>query len=260
MPEQTIEWRDTGAGEPVLILPGWGQGPGILDPLARELARDHHVRVAALPGTGGSRPGVCGADLDALADTMVRDQHAPASVIGWSLGGLIALTAAARHPERLTRVVLLAATPRFTSARGWPGMDPALLDRFRAGLEDDPVATRQRFLGLQLAQGPDHREALRRLRRSARAEDEPEVDALRDGLTLLRHTDLRAMAATVVCPIDAILGARDPLIPVAVAPHLRALGVRTRILPALGHVPFLTAPARVAADLSEIELERRPSP
>jgi len=259
MTEQAIDWHETGTGPPVVVLPGWGQGPSVIEPLATELARDHRVCVPALPGTGGSRPDVCGADLEAMADALGPSQDAPVRLIGWSLGGLIAMAVAARYPERIARVVLLAATPRFTAAPGWPGMDPAVFDRFADALADEPVATRERFLGLQLAPGAGQREALQRLRRIARAETEPEAAALRAGLTLLRRSDLRARVATLACPVDAILAARDPLVPVAVAPHLRALGMRTRILSDLGHVPFLTAPARVAANLAEIELERSPS-
>ncbi len=260
MAEQAIEWHETGAGTPLVILPGWGQGPGVVEPLARALARDHRVRVAALPGIAGSRPDVCGPDVGAIADAVARHQQAPAIFVGWSLGGLVALAAAARLPERVTRLVLLAATPRFTAAPGWPGMDPALFDRFAEAVEHDPVATRERFLGLQLAPGAGQRDVLRRLRRIVRDEPAPAVAALRDGLALLRHSDLRATAATLACPFDAILARHDPLVPVAVAPHLRTLGARTHILADLGHAPFLTAPERVATHLAEIELERSTSP
>jgi len=256
MTEQAIEWHQRGAGSPCTLLPGWGQGPAAMAPLVAALAPSHQVSVPAWPGMGASRPERCGGDTAALADALAPAQAAPASLIGWSLGGLIALATAARHPDRVRRVVLLAATPRFISAEGWPGVDPALFDRFAGGVDADPAGARDRFLSLQVAAGAGQRQTVRRLRWAAARDGEPDASALQAGLALLRTLDLRAVVPTLRCPIDAILAGADPLVPVGLAPHLRTLGVRTRVIAGLGHAPLVTDPETVARLLAEIELER----
>src|SRR5687767_4910167 len=100
----------------LVLLHGWGSSPGVWDGLARRLAP--RFLVHALPLSG------CDADparsLQAIVAAVIQAAPRRCGVIGWSLGGEVAL-AWARHAQRqVQRVALIAATPCFTHRPGWP--------------------------------------------------------------------------------------------------------------------------------------------
>ena len=57
-------------------------------------------------------------------------------LVGWSMGGSSALRLAARWPEKIAGLVLIAATPRMMEEKetGWRGMSPRRLEALRYGL------------------------------------------------------------------------------------------------------------------------------
>ena len=57
-------------------------------------------------------------------------------LVGWSMGGSSALRLAARWPEKIAGLVLVAATPRMMEEKetGWRGMSPRRLEALRYGL------------------------------------------------------------------------------------------------------------------------------
>ena len=57
-------------------------------------------------------------------------------LVGWSMGGSSALRLAARWPEKIAGLVLIAATPRMMEEKesGWRGMTPRRLEALRYGL------------------------------------------------------------------------------------------------------------------------------
>lgn len=96
-------------------------------------------------------------------------------LVGWSMGGSFALSMAARHPEKVKGLVLLAATPRMMRDDGWAGMSPRRL----AALETGLTLTRgEGFFGL-----PEGWPCVYRM-------DTPEN--LHRGIEYLEKTDLRA--------------------------------------------------------------------
>ena len=83
----------------VLLLHGWAANHHIFDLLAAGLPE---CRVAApdLPGHGAA--GSDGTfDVAAVADSLAAQLNEPAHLLGWSLGGLVALHMAAHHPEKV---------------------------------------------------------------------------------------------------------------------------------------------------------------
>ena len=69
--------------------------------------------------------------------------------MGWSLGGLIALTAALDLPDQVTSVVAMCSTPRFVRTEGWPyGNDAAMVEKLADDLETDYHGTLELFIAL----------------------------------------------------------------------------------------------------------------
>ncbi len=164
--------------------------------------------------------------------------------LGWSLGGLVALGAAVRHPARVDRLVLVASAPRFSRAADWPrGMAIARLDAFADELERDYRGTLMRFLSLQ-TRGADHeREDLRVLRAALFERGRPALEALRGGLRMLREVDLRGEIARIDLPALWLAGAHDRLVhPDALRAAAALGGGRFEVVRGAGHAPFLSHP------------------
>lgn len=200
--------------QPVLaLLHGWGMNARVFDALAARLAADFEVRAFDLPGHGGRAP-LAANTLAAWADDLAQALPEGAMLLGWSLGGQVALRIALDHPQRVARLVLLASTPRFLAADGWPhGIAAADLDAFGASLLEDPQATLLRFLSLQTRGMDGQRALLQRLRETLLAALPADAAALAAGLDLLRGTDLRADLPHVTQPVLVLHGTLDTLTP-----------------------------------------------
>lgn len=242
---------------PIVCLPGWAMGPAAWTPLADALPVD--ARPLPLPGE------VCDADaaLAAMADELAPDLPEGATLCGWSLGAMLAITLALRHPPRVARLVLIGATPRFTAAPDWPhALAPATLADFRTALALDPAATVKRFCALQ-ARGDAAGRPLARvlLDASVAAHADASMPQLAAGLDILASADLRATVPDLRQPVLLLAGAQDALMPPGAALWLCDALPRARctILPQRGHAPHLADPATVAGHirqwLAEVEVD-----
>jgi pimeloyl-ACP methyl ester carboxylesterase len=106
-----LSFRTTGDGPPLLLLHGGGEDVGLLAPQAEAFAaRGRRVVWYDRRGTGAStregwpERGVAGHADDAAA--LLRElDAAPATVLGFSSGGVIALALAARHPDVVAEAI-----------------------------------------------------------------------------------------------------------------------------------------------------------
>lgn len=232
-----------GSGEPLLLIHGWGMHGGVWDGIVPALAQHCKVHVVDLPGHGYSREAALG--LDEIVEALSAQFDEQLTVCGWSLGGIVAQRWAICEPEKIGRLVLVASTPCFTEREGWLfGMPAETLQQFAAELERDHAATLRRFLALQLRGSTNERELLADLRQRLFSRGEPDVQALRTGLEILRDADLRAGLPSIAQPALVIAGERDRLTPPQASHYLAQVLPDARMLEIAGaaHAPFLSHP------------------
>lgn len=238
-----------GHGPDLVLVHGWGLHGGIWAQLPQRLALRFRVTVVDLPGHGRS-PLAARMDIDGIADELAALVEQPALWLGWSLGGLIALTLAARRPQQVQGLVLVDTTPKFVQDGNWAhGMAAEVFAEFARGLEHDYRATLLRFLSLQAGAGEAGRALIRQLRSKMFRYGEPQPAALRAGLAILRDTDLRAVLAGIHAPALVLHGSHDRLTPPAAGEYLAARlpRARYRMLRGAGHAPFLADPETFVA-------------
>ncbi len=236
--------RDSGPKDApaVILIHGFGGSLHTWEAWAEVLAAEHRVIRLDLPGSGLSAPDPTGDYTDARSMQLLialMDQLgiAQASVVGHSIGGRIAWTFAARHPERVAKLVLVApdgfASPGFEygQAPEVPAtvklmryvLPKPLLRMSLAPAYADPSfmsdALTTRYHDLMLA--PGSREAL-----IARMQQTTLVDPT----PLLRR---------IGAPTLLVWGEQDAMIPVAnAADYLKAIPQATLVsLPNTGHLP-----------------------
>ena len=257
--------ESTGRGPALLLVHGWAMHGGVFAPLVRALEATFNVITVDLPGHGGSRDSALPLALDPVADALAALIDAQSSkhalVVGWSLGGLVATALAARHPDRVRGLAMVAASPRFVQGPDWPaGMDPRVFELFGEELGRDYRGTLDRFLMLE-AQGSAHlREELRYLRDAVYARGEPAPRALQEGLGLLHDSDLRTTLPGLAMPSLWIAGRRDRLVSPQAMHAAAALAPRSRFqqYDHAGHAPFLTEPKAVAEALTAFAADCAP--
>lgn len=282
-----------GSGPALVLLHGWGLNVRVWDGLAAALCDRFRIIAVDLPGHGRSGWLPERASLEEQA-AQVRETVAALaaeySLLGWSLGGQIALQLAAtrqspgtRQPPAgagVNRLVLIAATPRFLVGPDWPhGASPERLAAQAAGLSTDYRRTVSDFLELQVRGSAGAAGALAQLQSALFAHGSAEacrdggalpasrlppaacgshLPALARGLELLRDTDLRALLPQITLPTLVIAGQYDrvtlPAASRALAdslPNGRYVEIRRA-----AHAPFLSQLAELSALLSDFLLPR----
>jgi 3-oxoadipate enol-lactonase len=243
-----LRWFEAGSGAKVALLHGLGGAATNWTLVAPVLAERCHVLVPELPGHGGSSalPGTP-EQLDPYADRMAALLDEPAVVVGHSLGAVVALRMATRHPE-LVRGLVLAGSAGIGSGTRRSQRALALVSLVQPAKRISPL---RRFVARNML--------LRRLAfgfvnvADARALDPAAVEGFLAGSAL--HTDVRAASDALVrtdpridldrvrCPALVLHGARDMQVP---------------LRDAFEYARRLRAPLRVIADCGHLLIGERP--
>ena len=237
----------------LVLLHGWAMHGGVFAPLAELLEERCTLHLVDLPGHGRSHDGAISLMPPDCARA-IAERVPPAIWLGWSLGGVIALQAALDLPQQVRALAMLCASPCFVRADDWPcGISPEVLQQFAADLRGDHHGTLERFLALEALGSDCAQQDLRRLRSEAFAQAAPGLRALRDGLDVLKRTDLRQRLPQLPCPSAWIVGRRDRLVPwQAMQWSAQACaGAFTRIEGG-GHAPFIGHAPEIAAALQPL--------
>ena len=283
-----------GTGPALVLLHGWGLNVRVWDGLAAALCDRFRIIAVDLPGHGRSAWDPERSSLEEQAAQVGEAAAAIAaeySLLGWSLGGQIALqlaaaqaAAGARH-ARLTaaveRLLLVAATPRFIAGPDWPhGAPPERLEAQAEGLRTDYRRTVSDFLDLQVRGSAGGAEALARLRavlfahgvtesashtasdslhapQTTQAPQAPLIAALARGLELLRDTDLRPLLPHITLPTLVIAGQYDR-VTLPAASHALADSLpnaRYVEIRRAAHAPFLSHLSELSALISDFLLQ-----
>ena len=241
--------QQDGAASPLVMLHGWGMNLRVFDPLRADLDQ-YDTWAMDLPGHGQSPwwPAAQGFNVQQRA---VMAALPPRCVLlGWSFGAKLALAIAAAEPQRVTALVLVAASPKFAGGPDWPhGMDGEAQRAFDAALAQDWQHTLQDFIALQL-RGSRHAEESRAVIEAALAtQGAPQRDALLAGMALLESIDLRALLPRVTQPALIVAGQNDRVTPPAAARWLAGTLSNASLveIPRAGHAPMISHHVEVAA-------------
>jgi len=235
----------------LLLLHGWGLNRGVWQSLIPQLEPFYRVTALDLPGFGGeaAAPAV---DLEQMVERLAEQIEEPSVCVGWSLGGMLALRLAARFPEKISKLIMVAASPHFVQDEGWPhATKPEVLAGFSQALRDDLNLTLQRFLALQVRGSVDSKAVLKQLKRALAEGGLASEAALELGLRILSEADLREDLQRLPQPLAFFLGERDGLVPHAVAADLQRLQptAQVELFARAGHAPFLSHPESFTAKL-----------
>lgn len=232
-----------GNGPDLVMLHGWSMNSAVWHELVDKLAESYTLYLVDLPGHGHSTWQQGDFDFEVLLENLAEQLPSQAYFLGWSLGGLIGLALAHRFPEKVAKLFLLSATPRFVQTKDWLcAMQAAVFQEFADKLEDNQAATLQRFLALQARGSKQGKATIKALSEQIAMMPAPNPEALKAGLDVLINQDLRTEFSELTCPVKMVLGERDTLIPNDMMKFARQLNptIETTLLMGAGHAPFIS--------------------
>lgn len=169
----------------LVFLPGWGYRASVFTAMLPYFS-DLRVRCMDLPLT------------DDIPDGKI--------LVGWSLGGLIAMALCAQYPGRYQQLILLASTPKFPDDHAASFMNMA---------ETDLTQTLHHFIKLTAFPSRHAQQYF-----SAHADDLSSRPSLLHELKFLFDSDMRETFASLKLPVLSLHGSRDAVLPAPVNTHI----------------------------------------
>jgi len=256
-----LRWFEGGEGPTVLLVHGFGGAASNWTLVAPYLLAGRRVLVPDLPGHGGSAPLAAPPEtLDPVADRVAAlvEPYGPALAVGHSMGGVVALRLAVRHPELVRGLLLAGCAGIVSTTRNAERMLmlAALLkpgrriSRWRRAVASSP---RLRTLAFGTVSAADPR-ALPPLAVNAFLAGSGLYTDLRSVGDALVRTDPRLDLERVRCPSLVLHGARDFQVPLADAyEYARRLHAPLRVVADCGHLVIGERPDAVLDAIGALE-------
>jgi pimeloyl-ACP methyl ester carboxylesterase len=244
-----------GEGPPLVLVHGFTGAVANWLELTELLGRRYRVIVPELPGHGGSSPLPAAPCFDAFADrvrlVVAHEDALPAAFVGHSMGGLVALRLAVRHPDDVTALVL-AASAGISSTSRWAEFWVAVFSHTRPAKAVAPFRRlmarypRLRAPVFSRWEVADPHSLSPRMVEGFLSAVRLHTDVMSAGEALVRD-DPRPDLDRVRCPALVIWGARDLQVPIGDAfDFARRLGAPLRTIADCGHLLIGERPAAVA--------------
>lgn len=250
-----IYYETHGAGQPLLLIPGFGCTVEIYSENAPALAAGHRVIVFDPRGCGRSGTPADGYSMDVYADDCLAVLRAAgeeaAHVLGTSFGGMVALNLAVRHPERV-RSLVLGCTTAGGVGQVSPPAESVVLFLAAAEVEDPAAATRMRYpLNYSDAYAAAHDAEI--IGRSVATAHLRQTAEGRDGqLAAVNGHDVWDLLPAIAAPTLVAHGDGDGLVPVENGRNLasRIPGSTLKIYEGARHVFFIERAREFNADVA----------
>jgi 3-oxoadipate enol-lactonase len=240
-----VEFSDTGAGSPLVLLHGFPFSGAMWGPQVADLSKRCRVIVPDLPGLGQSEP-VNNPHLARWADHVVelleQLRVTRAVVAGLSMGGYVALAIARRHPSLVSGLILANS---------------------RAGADDVAARAKREELALAVLAGGSAvlvAELMPKLLApgapaslvadvAAMIRMAPPQGAADAARAMARRDDSVRLVKKLAVPLLAITGAQDALIAPEESERMASAAPQGRleIIEGAGHLSNLEAPDRFNA-------------
>ena len=180
-------------------------------------------------------------NLQEYLDLIDQSVTANTLILGWSLGGSLAIQYAASSQRPFLGLVTLQTNPCFVSQDNWPmGMDKALFESLQALVMNDEVSVLSRQFSHLLVKGSDqHRSDRAYLKMVYQEGSLPSQATLLSGLALLARMDVRECLEKISLPCLHIYGAKDSLVNVQLVEKVKKLNPLhcCEIFKDMGHLP-----------------------
>ena len=214
----------TGKGPDVVLIPGLASSGAVWDETVKQLAPTHRVHVVQVAGfagapVGGNAEGPVVEPVVEAVDAYIKANHLKSpAVIGHSMGGFTGLLLARRHPEDVSRLMVVDSLPFFAAlfspTATVESMKPqaAAMRDATIALSAEAFANQLTMTAMGLAKSPEGQKLIKQW--SIDSSRPVMARALYDLLTTDARAELPAIKTptTLLYPYDAAMGAPTAMI------------------------------------------------
>ncbi|WP_297506649.1 alpha/beta hydrolase [uncultured Caulobacter sp.] len=214
----------TGKGPDVVLIPGLASSGAVWDATVKQLSATHRVHVVQVAGfagapVAGNAEGPVVAPLVEAVDAYIKSAHLKApAVIGHSMGGFTGLLLAQRHPEDVSRLMIVDSLPFFSvlfspsaTAESMKPQAEAMRDGMTA-MSADAFASQQAMTAPRMVKSPEGQKLM--IAWSLASSRSVVGRAMYDLLTTDARAGLAAIKTptTLLYPYDEAMGAPTAVI------------------------------------------------
>jgi len=236
-----------GEGENLLFIHGWGVNKKIWRQQLKFFSKYYRVMAIDLPGHGKSSWQKI--DLKGMVEDikLILDQEKfhNVTMIGSSLGGLVALKFYELFPDQIQRMIFVGTIPKFSKSDDFPhGLDIAKMRKLGGHLESDyPSIVNVYFRSLFTKQERQTRR-FKWIQKFRRTDQIPMRKALLEYLDIMEKEDLREVLKNIKIPMQFINGREDEICNRETVAFLKKISPTSRFdfFEQCGHFPFLSKP------------------
>jgi pimeloyl-[acyl-carrier protein] methyl ester esterase len=223
----------------IVFLPGFGFSAKIWQKIAKHYG-DFETHLLDLPTINAATK------VEDIAQQLIFSIPKNTILVGWSLGGLLAIYFCAQFPNHCQKLILTSSTPKFMADQNWTGIDSEQSGRFRDNAIHQPDQLIEDFM--RIVCFPDRNIANRNFIKSH------EMKCHVDYLNILLNTDARSLYQSLDLPISIIQGDKDVIVSSHNISQLTALNVQAsvEIIEGAGHAPFVTHEAIFLKSLNKV--------
>lgn len=225
---------------PVLLLHGWAANHHVFDDLIGKLPSEYTYLAPDLPGHGLA-PMPSKFDVTLIADKLAATLTEPVHLVGWSLGGHIALYLAAHYPHLVKSLCLTASFAKFMASSDYPeGLKNPALSKMVALFQQDFTKYMTQFFQLQFLYAKDNVSVLEQVLPKVCQYNAP--PALADALAAIEQSDARHCLPAIQAPTLLLFGQKDAITPPAMGHYLHQhiTGSQLHFFEHASHAPFLS--------------------
>lgn len=222
-----LNYRTIGTGKNLVLLHGFGFSSGIFQTLIDKYKNQYAITAIDLPGHGSSADHKC----DEWIPEIIKILPPKPILLGWSLGGLLAIKIA--NLIKVDKLILVATTPKFVTDAEWKfGISPHNFKVFNDSLKNNTSNALTRFVSLQ---GID--KTTNKKLKTIIENNTPTISGMECGMNILLNSNLIKFLIKLK-NIEVVLGEFDTLVPVEIANWYQQYNIKTTII-RTGHLPFL---------------------
>ena len=216
----------------LLFIPGWGINKSIWKHQIEYFNQNYRVTTISLEGS------CMRAHTEHLLGIIKKLKNI--NLVGWSMGGMIAINFAFQYPEYVKKLVLVSTPAKFVASEDYDeGISHIVMQSFINKFRKSPVRMLSNFASLILKNADFKKEDLNLIKQSSNISNK---DKTLQNLLLLRDCDLRDKLHSIKVPTLLIHGKGDMICPYACTDYMHSK-IKNSVLhtfESAGHVPFVT--------------------
>lgn len=243
-----------GRGEPLLMLHGWGVNSEIWTSLVDELKLFVTVYVVDLPGMGGSTL-ISPYTLDNIAKEIKANVPIKkCNILGWSLGGQVAMYLAIKMPEFVEKLILMSTTPCFVEKIDWPyGVNKQFFLNFEIEAKKNLNDSLMKFFLIQTRGINDSKKMMKFLKKEFIELRDENKSGMQSALNVLKEADLRNDVKKIDKLTLIITGDKDRLTSTKASVWLYETikGATLKEIKGANHMPFISHKETMTASVKK---------